>query len=301
MKDAERYCPAKWAAFKLPVAKCVTEHILWGSGGKSLDKLLSPSFSTPVFQMAMKLSQNHLPCEHLLQLLSGGRTTKLPCAWDEDWVAQRKAECRIVQGRMLHRSQEVYLAAPNSECCFHEVVVTLCKHLSFRADEFSIRVEVKKKEGNSRSIKWEIGRDFLRSGASSGVMQCECCWTDFRIDFKNYARKRMAMFYTRWSDLGTGPSGKQWMAKVHGLPGRDDPLEDEENKTLCDVFEGDNKFRIGEIITKRKDRKELFKIQELHFINQAKTREEYLRDRRLIFEHWNAGINFPDIQGRYPY
>ena len=288
VKNAECYCPVKWTGFSVPVPKCVAAQIRWHSYDKSMDALLGPRFSTPVFQMVIKLSLHGLDYTHLLGLLSTTRVTKIPRSFVTDWVAQRQSECRLIQGTMVHRLQEVYLSAPRSACSFRKLRVIICKHLSFRTDQVSISVEQKLMR-YSGTVVWKVRRDFLLSGTSSGVLRCEHCWTDFRYDFKMYSGKRLAMFYTRWSDLGSGPDSRQWVAKLEGLPGRDKLLKERQD-TLCDVFEQGRKYRIDDMLSKRKNRKELFRIQEDHMVEQANRLAESMRERALDYAELNIEV-----------
>ncbi|PVH71882.1 hypothetical protein DL98DRAFT_353100, partial [Cadophora sp. DSE1049] len=37
-----------------------------------------------------------------------------------------------------------------------------------------------------------------------GLICCDHCYTEFRVDFKSYGKAGNAMFLTRWMDLGEG-------------------------------------------------------------------------------------------------
>ena len=51
----------------------------------------------------------------------------------------------------------------------------------------------------------------------SGVRRCQKCRTEYRIDSKYYDGHGLAIFFTRWKDLGTEPEGEVW--KQHLPPG----------------------------------------------------------------------------------
>ena len=44
----------------------------------------------------------------------------------------------------------------------------------------------------------------------SGVRRCQECRTDYRIDFKDHDSYGLAMFFTRWKDLGDRPESEVW-------------------------------------------------------------------------------------------
>ena len=47
-----------------------------------------------------------------------------------------------------------------------------------------------------------------------GLKQCMFCWTEYRIDLRHYEGHGLAMFLTRWKDLGPGPESEVWIQNL---------------------------------------------------------------------------------------
>ena len=46
--------------------------------------------------------------------------------------------------------------------------------------------------------------------AGSAVQRCQNCRTQYHTDFMDYDGHGVAMFLTRWKDLGSGPESEMW-------------------------------------------------------------------------------------------
>ncbi|KAG4430861.1 hypothetical protein IFR05_013662, partial [Cadophora sp. M221] len=50
----------------------------------------------------------------------------------------------------------------------------------------------------------------------SGIERCRECRTEYTIDYTYFEGHGMAMFFTRWKDLGPGPESDIWKQHLRG-------------------------------------------------------------------------------------
>jgi hypothetical protein len=140
-------------------------------------------FGTTAFKMAIKRYHQHPECTELLKIMSSKAAKTMEMG---EYVRQYREECRVVQGCLMHRLQSVYI----SRKCLTTTPLRrdlpsekICPHIKFRKSEYKI---------------------------GSGLKRCQECRTEYRIDFENYDGHGLAIFFTRWKDLGDGPEGEVW-------------------------------------------------------------------------------------------
>jgi hypothetical protein len=151
--------------------------------------LITNLFGSTAVKMAIKRYHQQPECTKLLKIMS----SKAETMETKDYVRQFREECRIIQGCLIHRLQSVYI----SRYCLGTMPFrqnppfeNICPHIKFRTSEHTI---------------------------GSGMRRCQECRTEYRIDFKYYDGHGLAMFFTRWKDLGAGPEGEVW---TQHLPSR---------------------------------------------------------------------------------
>ena len=154
---------------------------------------ISGNFSWTVFQMAMKRYRQGRDYTRLLDLLSYHATT----SWKPGHVRQTTTLLRIVNGSLLVREQRVFLPFQGDECwsaCPHHAGSHFWKYL------------------RDSMIHW----DKLES-REAGLMHCEYCLTEFRLDFKAFEKEGVAMVFTKWQNLGRGlfPWDLEWCSHIY--------------------------------------------------------------------------------------
>jgi hypothetical protein len=106
------------------------------------------------------------------------------------------------------------------------------------------------------------------------VKRCQECRTEYRIDFKYYEGHGLAMFLTRWKDLGPGPESEVWMqhlpprvASLRALftsqtsMGLQTKVEDQPHDgDLSSAFGDGDDFKFDSLLTSG-NRAELFRFQ----------------------------------------
>jgi hypothetical protein len=155
----------------------------------------------------------------------------------------------------MHRLQSVYISRNHlSTTPFRcdSPSEMICPHITFRTGEHN---------------------------AGSGLRRCQECRTEYCINFRYYDGHGLALFFTRWKDLGAGPDSEVW--KQH-LPPRatsslralfesqvwDQTSVGLQNKLearpqegdLCSAFEGSDNFEFDSLLTSE-NKAELFRFQ----------------------------------------
>jgi hypothetical protein len=152
--------------------------------------VITKLFGSTAVKMAIKRYHQQPECTKLLKIMSSKAAETIE---RRHYVQQFREECRIIQGCLIHRLQSVYIPRKclgtlpfRHDPPFEKI----CPHIKFRTSEHNI---------------------------GSGMRRCQECRTEYRIDFKYYDGHGLAMFFTRWKDLGAGPDGEVW---TQHLPSR---------------------------------------------------------------------------------
>lgn len=89
-----------------------------------------------------------------------------------------------------------------------------------------------------------------------GIIYCQHCHTEFRVDFKSYGKAGNALFITIWMDLGQGRDSNDFKRRIR--------LEGSERRkkltyqrgSICAAFEQNTEFKFDSLLTE-KDKKDL--------------------------------------------
>ena len=252
MQNLQRYNSATYSTRKTslqyyssPFPACVsqdTDKDTWA---------ITNLFGSTAFKMAMKRYHQNPECTELLKIMSSKETTTIETT---NYVRQFKEECRVIQGCLIHRLQSIHISRKlSSTTPFRHDFPSekICPHIQFRRN------------------KHDIG---------SGVKRCQKCRTEYRIDFKYYDDHGLAIFFTRWKDLGAGPEDEVWTqhltprASLRSLralfTSRDQTslrLQDQlearpQHKDISSAFEGSDDFKFDSLLITT-NKTELFRLQ----------------------------------------
>lgn len=170
--------------------------------GRSLTSAyISPSFSWMIFQSTMKRYRQGLDYSKLLRLLSYHYTRTRP-----PWHVQDFAVLpRIANGCLLLRTQVVFLPFRWADS------ISICPHAQRVG-----RINAKSRNRFGEYIQYRMThwQDEPES-REAGMMQCEYCRTEFRLDFKEF-EGHVVMVFTKWQDFGRGvsPLDHDWRSHV---------------------------------------------------------------------------------------
>jgi hypothetical protein len=93
-----------------------------------------------------------------------------------------------------------------------------------------------------------------------GIIYCEYCYTEFRVDFKSYGKAGNAMFITRWVDIGEGrdPSDHKFRSRLGGLKPKTWTKVAFRRGSICAAFEqkAESGFKFDSLLTQQ-DEKDL--------------------------------------------
>jgi hypothetical protein len=209
MENASRYTKAYYWRHTLKPAACVEA----GWRGTNMNHMISNYFSRTVFQMAMKRYQQNPENTQFLKLMSS-ETETMP--WMNHYLRQSRTDCRIVQGSMMHRLQYVFISATaskESDAFRVDPICKVCPHIELRLTKEVVYIKrgvfgppgsFSNPDWDPWVMRWNFEENFGEINASTGLLSCQYCWTEFRLDFKHYPSHGLAMFFTRWKNFGNG-------------------------------------------------------------------------------------------------
>jgi hypothetical protein len=158
---------------------------------RGLEKGIYAEFSSIIFRMTMKAYRQSHEMTQLLSLLSSG--TKRSVEWG--FVEQRTAAARIQDGSLLVREQRIFMVPSSQEIPLPWCGgINICPHIRFAT----------MKSLHACGIQVPHANEIEGYENRQGLIYCDHCYTEFRVDFKSYGKAGNAMFLTRWMDLGEG-------------------------------------------------------------------------------------------------
>ncbi|TAQ88925.1 hypothetical protein B7494_g2783 [Chlorociboria aeruginascens] len=161
-------------------------------------------FSSTIFRMAMKAHRQGHDTANFTNLLSNREENPFRVGFRE----LHSATARIQDGSLLVRNQTVFMIPSSKKLPLPwSIRIRICNHIRFGLP----------------SQLYKDGIQIPHSDAietyenKQGIIYCEHCHTEFRIDFKSYGEDGNAMFVTTWIDLGDGrdPDDFKWKSRVH--------------------------------------------------------------------------------------
>lgn len=164
----------------------------WEADRKSLTRIfIHGGFSSTVCQMTMKMRSQGLDYSGLVRFLS--LKTDI-VRYRSKQVKQETVHAKIVAGSLLFRHQIIYLLPPaaSSHIPFPLDVcwIFVCDHVTFR-DVGSVEMYLE----TIQAPPWDdLGFD---QHAESRLVQFKYCWTEHRIDFKQFGDTGDAIYITR--------------------------------------------------------------------------------------------------------
>ena len=85
-----------------------------------------------------------------------------------------------------------------------------------------------------------------------GILCCNYCYTEFRVDFKSYGKVGNAMFVTRWMDIGEGrdPSDHKFRSRLGRHRGKTWTQVTFRRGSICAAFEqkAESEFKFSSLL-----------------------------------------------------
>ncbi|KAH7317306.1 hypothetical protein BKA65DRAFT_570863 [Rhexocercosporidium sp. MPI-PUGE-AT-0058] len=160
---------------------------------------IHPDFDLTIFRMIMKRHRQGKGPENFMELLAYRGTSVL----EDSHVSRFTAEPRIIDGRLLMRSEKTYVVAPADEaaqCYLLKRNLLKCPHTSRWTPE-NITV--------TQSLHRRFATiDSMVAGRREHIMsyQCDFCLTEFDVSLQRFEGQGIVLFVVKWQDIGTGLS-----------------------------------------------------------------------------------------------
>jgi hypothetical protein len=192
-------------------------------------------FSSTLFRMALKARRQGNDPADLLSLLSHREMSYL---WGFAKLCTTQA--RIFDGSLIFREQKVYMipTAQQTPVPWYGAV-GICRHVAV--------MEMSDLEW--WGIRVPRGEEIVGFENPEGLISCQYCRTEFRIDFRSYGKAGNAMFVTRWMDYGDGAEEDDYRRRVRYGRGEYDEVVEYQRGSICAGFEGTSDFRFDETLT----------------------------------------------------
>jgi hypothetical protein len=152
---------------------------------------IHPNFSTTVFRMAMKAHRQGHETSKLLSLLSYRPANIINWGFSE----HQTTVVRIQGDSLLVRDQIVFMVSKSQKLPLPWTGgIEICPHMHFMT-MFGLYMH---------GIEIPHADDIEGYENKQGMLYCDYCYTEFRVDFKSYGEIGNAMFVTKWMDMGEG-------------------------------------------------------------------------------------------------
>lgn len=183
IKDFDRYNSSTYSTtWRLHTSLHLPACVIQDQRNKTF--VLTNLYGATCFKIAVKRYHQQANSEDVLMMMSSEETTTTVV---ENYVRQYREECCVVDGRLMHRLQSVNKSRKSSTPTSFGVEPPderICPHLNLRRSLLNI---------------------------DCGLKQCMFCRTEYRVDLRHYEGHGLAMFLTRWKDLGPGPESEVWI------------------------------------------------------------------------------------------
>ena len=166
---------------------------------------IHPAFSFTVFHMMMKRYRQGFDYSKLSKLLSHQSENYVDYSYST--VEKHSSSSKIVAGSLFIRDQRRFMIPPTQPITMSEnVLLTICRHITFSSCG-------RKDRDIMRIARWRESRHYQNGNRP---IKCQYCFTEFRIDFKEFGNGSTAIYVTNWKDLGhsLSPPDPKWCSHI---------------------------------------------------------------------------------------
>lgn len=195
-------------------------------------------FSSTIFRMVMKTHRQGKDADALLHLMSYKKMNNYLLGFVELYTA----EARIRHGSLLMRDQKVFMVPTSQKTPLPWYgSFGICRHIPLM--------------GMPHLYWWGIrvpqAHEINEYENNQGIIYCQHCHTEFRIDFKSYGKIGNAVFVTRWMDLGQGREANDFKRRIR-LNGTEQWKKvTYQRGSICAAFEQNAKFTFDSLLTEQ--------------------------------------------------
>lgn len=225
-----------------------------------MDRYIDVDFSYVVFQMAMKRNRQGADSQSLLKLLHYDK-------FNDRRDVQTSLSTRIANGALITRHRYIFIVHRGNDGLFKNWGAVICPHfgtvcgkviflenskVEYRMFHRSGGKDVEAGPGITKCDCCAHGGKDDVGTTRSGLMQCDYCATEFRIDSMAVGKRKegRAFIITRWKGLGEGKSAKDpiWLTHVtEGVQVRTEFVPG----SICAAFEGEGEVELSSLLTQR--------------------------------------------------
>ncbi|KIM95456.1 hypothetical protein OIDMADRAFT_59922 [Oidiodendron maius Zn] len=178
--------------------------------------------------MAMKLYRQGSDYSKLLKLLSHQSENYVDSSYST--MEKRSASSKVVAGSMFIREQRRFMMPPIQPITIsRNIILSICRHILFSSWGYYGHRDIMDIVRRRESRSYQNGKRLIK---------CKYCFTEFRIDFKEFGKRGNAIYVTKWQDLGHGlsPLDPKWQG--HILKDRLCKRVKFQLGSICSAFEG---------------------------------------------------------------
>lgn len=166
-------------------------------------------------------------------------------------VEQHTAKARIQDARLLMREQIIfkvpsYIKSPLPLCSYIFIFPDIQLESPCYFYQLGIQISCSDKVEEYKNIQ--------------GLIDCQHCYTEFRVDFKSYSKKGNVLYITKWIEIGEGRDRNYYeFLSLFGFPVK--TIEGEADFPRGSIFTAfeqmkSSEFRFDSLLTKQ-DKKSL--------------------------------------------
>jgi hypothetical protein len=191
---------------------------------------IHPAISFTVFHMTMKLYRQGVDYSKLLRLLSYQSESETHSNGSYSTIEKHTASSKIVAGSLFIREQRKFMMPPTQLITFPEnIILSICRHIKFSSLGFYRHRDI------MDIMRWRESQDYQNGNR---LIKCKYCFTEFRIDFKEFGKHGNAIYITKWQDLGHGLSHLDPIWQSHILQYPYYKRVEFDLGSICSAFEG---------------------------------------------------------------
>ncbi|KAH8800476.1 hypothetical protein F5884DRAFT_891498 [Xylogone sp. PMI_703] len=203
-----------------------------------IDDYISWYFNPIIFRMIMKRKRQMRPYKELLDSLLAKEIIYCPNPFGLQW---NSFSARVSNGRLLTRSHTITMPSLTN---LNDWNMHICPHIFIGSPGGATRCSYYVRSVDSP------GSARQPAPLHKGLIKCQFCRTEFRVDFNIARGVCLTMFVTTWKDLGQGKShlDHDWQSHIDIEEQNVPPKVDFELGSICSAFERGS-FKFNSVIS----------------------------------------------------
>jgi hypothetical protein len=169
----------------------------------------------------------------------------------QGFVEQRAPAVRIQGGSLLAREQRVFMVPSSHKPplpWYGSIIIF--PHIQFTTMECLLKY----------GIRVPYADEIRGYKNRQGIIYCQYCYTEFRVNFESYGKAGNAIFITKRIDIGEGRdiSDHKWRSRAGSYKEKTWTKVTFNRGSICAAFEQNTQFKFDSLLT-RQDEKDLYR------------------------------------------